>query len=86
MVTVQRMVTRKPPPTAKTLTVSVIEEQYGIPRRTTLAAIERGALKATQLPGSRGAYLIEPKDFAAWQKRRRARAERLAARNGQVSA
>lgn len=72
--------------TSRSLTVSSIENTHGIPRRTTLAAIERGALRAARLPGPRGQYVIEPKAFKAWQAKRARRAARMAERRAKLAA
>ncbi|MEC4837472.1 helix-turn-helix domain-containing protein [Mycobacteroides chelonae] len=45
------------------LTVAQIAGQTGIPKRTVIAAIVRGDLKARKLPGTTGAYLVKPKDL-----------------------
>lgn len=73
-------------PTKRTLTVSSIEQTHGVPRRTTLAAIERGTLRAERLPGARGMYIIEPAAFKAWQQKRARRTERSAARREKLAA
>jgi excisionase family DNA binding protein len=44
--------------------------QEGIPKRTILAAIERGELPAHKMPGRTGAYLIDPADLDAYITRR----------------
>lgn len=56
----------KPPP----LTTASAEEQSGIPKRTIIAAINRGDLKANKLPGLTGAFLIDHRDFDRWAAKR----------------
>ena len=52
--------------------------QHGIPKRTILAAIKRGAIPAHKLGGELGVYVINPDDAArfaaAWRERHQASA------------
>lgn len=56
----------------KTPPLSVMEAatQKGISKRTIQAAIARGDLRAHQLPGRTGAYLIEQRDLDKWAAKR----------------
>ncbi len=45
---------------ANPITAAEAASRHGIPKRTLLAAIARGDLKAKKLAGSRGAYLLDP--------------------------
>ena len=49
------------------------EEQTGIPKRTIIAAINRGELRAHKMPGITGAFLIEQRDLDKWVSKREAR-------------
>ena len=44
--------------------------QTGIPKRTIIAAINRGDLRADKLPGLTGSFLIAPKDLQRWLAKR----------------
>ena len=48
------------------ITTTAAYQTSGIPRRTIIAAINRGDLPAQKLPGLTGAFLIDPSDFRAW--------------------
>lgn len=54
------------------ITTSAAHERSGVPRRTIIAAINRGDLPAQKLPGLTGAFLINPADLDDWAKRRAA--------------
>ncbi|SKM28585.1 helix-turn-helix domain-containing protein [Mycobacteroides abscessus] len=56
------------------LTVAQIAGQTGIPKRTVIAAIARGDLKARKLPGTTGAYLVKPRDLDKYLTNRTATA------------
>jgi len=45
-----------------------------IPKRTIIAAINRGDLPAQKLPGVTGSFLISPADFDTWVLERQAKA------------
>lgn len=62
------------PPKSSTTVAEVVTEQ-GIPKRTIIAAIARGELKAQKLPGRTGAYLIKNSDLGRWLAKRAERAE-----------
>lgn len=48
--------------------------ESGIPKRTVIAAINRGELRANKLPGRTGAFLIERRDFGKWLAKRERKA------------
>lgn len=52
------------------LSVRQIVAEHGIPKRTVIAAIDRGDLKATKLPGLTGAYLVERRDLNRYLAKR----------------
>ena len=76
--------TTSPRKTRPPLSTAAAAEEAHISRRAVIAAIERGTLIATKLPGPQGQYVIDPADLRAWRKsieRREAeRAARLAAK------
>ncbi|WP_313673305.1 hypothetical protein [Mycolicibacterium sp.] len=53
-------------PKAQWITTSSASQTSGIPKRTIIAAINRGALSAQKLPGLTGAFLIDPADLQTW--------------------
>ena len=53
-------------PNSEWITTSAAHEASGIPRRTIIAAINRGDLPAQKLPGLTGSFLIAPVDFDRW--------------------
>ncbi len=55
---------------AHPITAAETAARHGIPKRTVLAAIARGDLKARKLPGTRGAYLIDPAEAAKYAARK----------------
>lgn len=57
-------------PRTQWLTTTAAHESSGIPKRTIIAAINRGDLKAEKLPGLTGSFLIAPADFAKWANTR----------------
>lgn len=59
---------------ANPITAAEASSRHDIPKRTILAAIERGALKARKLPGSRGAYLLDPAEVKKYADRRKSEA------------
>lgn len=48
------------------ITTSAAHQTSGVPKRTIIAAINRGDLKAHKLPGLTGSFLINPADFDRW--------------------
>ena len=48
------------------LTTSAAHQRTGVPKRTIIAAINRGDLPARKLPGLTGSFLIEPDDLTRW--------------------
>lgn len=62
-----------PKPITK-LTTSSAQEQTGIPKRTIIAAINRGDLRAEKLPGLTGSFLITQNDLDRWIAKREAKA------------
>lgn len=48
------------------VTTSAASQTSGIPKRTIIAAINRGDLAAQKLPGLTGAFLIDPADLQTW--------------------
>lgn len=46
----------------------------GVPKRTIIAAINRGDLRANKLPGLTGSFLIEQRDLDKWLAKREAKA------------
>lgn len=56
------------------LTTTSAQEKTGIPKRTIIAAINRGDLRAEKLPGLTGSFLIHPNDLARWVAKREAKA------------
>jgi excisionase family DNA binding protein len=61
-------------PNSAWITTSVAAMQTGIPKRTIIAAINRGDLRADKLPGLTGSFLIAPKDLQRWLAKRSAAA------------
>lgn len=59
-------------PKPQWITTSAAHQTSGVPKRTIIAAINRGDLKAHKLPGLTGSFLIDPADFERWITRRRA--------------
>ena len=57
---------------ASPLSAAQAATETGIPKRTILAAITRGELKAQKLPGPRGAYIINRRSLDAFLSRRAA--------------
>ena len=49
-----------------------VAAETGIPKRTILAAISRGDLKASKLPGLRGAYVLSQRDVEKYLEARQA--------------
>lgn len=60
--------------TTSPLTVATAAAQSGIPKRTIIAAINRGDLPAEKLPGLTGAFLLAKTDFDRWAAGRRIKA------------
>ena len=58
-----------PKPT-KRLTTSEAQARTGIPKRTVIAAINRGDLRAEKLPGLTGSFLITSADLDRWVAKR----------------
>lgn len=56
------------------ITTTAAHKNSGIPRRTIIAAINRGELPAEKLPGLTGAFLISPDDFTKWTAGRQIKA------------
>ena len=61
-------------PNSKWITTTAAHQCTGIPKRTIIAAINRGDLKADKLPGLTGSFLINPAELDAWLSRREAKA------------
>lgn len=61
-------------PNSAWITTSAAATQTGIPKRTIIAAINRGDLRADKLPGLTGSFLIAPKDLQRWLAKRSAAA------------
>jgi hypothetical protein len=61
-------------PNPKWITTLAAHQSTGIPKRTIIAAINRGDLKADKLPGLTGSFLINPAELDAWLSRREAKA------------
>lgn len=57
-------------PNQEWITTSAAHQSSGIPKRTIIAAINRGELKAQKLPGLTGSFLISPADFNRWVQSR----------------
>ncbi|CAA0129265.1 Uncharacterised protein [Mycolicibacterium vanbaalenii] len=62
------------PKTTPPTSVAAIVTEHGIAKRTVIAAIERGDLKAEKLPGRTGAYVIQHRDVEKWIAKREAKA------------
>lgn len=58
------------PNNADPLSAAQAAAETGIPKRTILAAIARGDLKAKKLPGPRGAYIINRRSLHAYTSRK----------------
>lgn len=56
------------------LTTAEAHQTTGIPKRTIIAAINRGDLKANKLPGLTGSFLVAPGDLDRWLAKREAKA------------
>jgi hypothetical protein len=53
-------------PKPQWITTTEASQTSKVPRRTIIAAINRGALSAQKLPGLTGAFLIDPADLQVW--------------------
>ena len=60
------------PNNADPLSAAQVAAETGIPKRTILAAITRGDLKAQKLPGPRGAYIINRRNLNAYLEKKAA--------------
>lgn len=60
------------PNNADPISAAQVAAETGIPKRTILAAITRGDLKAQKLPGARGAYIINRRSLDAYLAKRQA--------------
>lgn len=60
------------PNNASPLSAAQVATETGIPKRTILAAITRGDLKADKLPGHYGAYIIKRSQLDRWLEKREA--------------
>ena len=60
------------PNNAHPLSAAQVAAETGIPKRTILAAITRGDLKAQKLPGPRGAYVIKRRAVDAYLAKKQA--------------
>ena len=60
-------------PNPAPLTTSSAQAKTGIPKRTIIAAINRGDLKAQKLPGLTGSFLINERDLDRWAAKRGAK-------------
>lgn len=56
------------------LTTTAAHQTSGVPKRTIIAAINRGDLAADKLPGVTGSFLINPADFDRWLASRKLKA------------
>lgn len=56
------------------LSTTAASGKSGVPRRTIIAAINRGELRAQKLPGVTGQFLIAPRDLDRWLAKRNAKA------------
>ncbi|MCV7065641.1 helix-turn-helix domain-containing protein [Mycolicibacterium farcinogenes] len=56
------------------LSTTEASSETGIPRRTIIAAINRGDLRANKLTGLTGAFLIERRDLDRWLAKRGSKA------------
>ena len=61
-------------PNSKWITTTAAHQSTGIPKRTIIAAINRGDLKADKLPGLTGSFLIDPEDLNRWADTRAVKA------------
>jgi len=61
-------------PKPQWITTTTAHQKSGIPKRTIIAAINRGDLPAQKLPGLTGSFLITPIDFDNWLAGRQAKA------------
>lgn len=61
-------------PKSPPLSTTEAAAESGIPKRTVIAAINRGELPANKLPGLTGSFLIERRDFDKWLARRERKA------------
>jgi len=61
-------------PNPKWITTTAAHQTTGIPKRTIIAAINRGDLKADKLPGLTGSFLINPDELDRWFNSRTAQA------------
>lgn len=53
-------------PNPQWITTTAASQTSGVPKRTIIAAISRGDLPASKLPGLTGAYLIDPAELDRW--------------------
>lgn len=60
-------------PKVPPVSTAAAETQTGIPKRTIIAAINRGELKAHKMPGLTGAFVIEQRDLDRWVAKREAK-------------
>lgn len=60
------------PNNADPISAAQAATETGIPKRTILAAITRGDLKAKKLPGLRGAYIINRRNLDAYISKKQA--------------
>lgn len=65
-------------PKTMPLSVAQIVGMHGIPKRTVIAAIDRGDLRADKMPGRTGAYLIDQRELDKWLAKRAERTEATA--------
>ena len=61
-------------PNAQWITTTEASRTSQVPRRTIIAAINRGELPAEKLPGLTGAFLIDAANFHTWAAGRKTRA------------
>lgn len=61
-------------PNPQWITTTAASQTSGVPKRTIIAAITRGDLPASKLPGLTGAYLIDPEELDIWLSARKASA------------
>ena len=53
------------------ITTTEASQRTGVPKRTIIAAINRGALPAQKLPGLTGPFLIDVDDLTIWVNSRK---------------
>lgn len=64
-------------PKTPPLSTASAAERSGFPKRTIIAAINRGELRADKLPGLTGSFLIDQRDLDRWVAKRDSKAAAL---------